>query len=238
MRAGELERALSDARDIQKQWPNGAAGYIAQAEVLRAQGKSAEAERVLRDAFAKLPNAALAVATLRLLRGQGKKDEADAIAVKWIKQHSDDIVVPSFLAAESLSAKDYATAVRWYRAALDAKPDAPATLNNLAWALGQVKDPSAIDYAKKAAKLAPDNPAILDTLGWLQVDQGQLNEGIELLTRAHALAPKADLIQLNLAKALLKAGRTSDARTHLDALTKLPPESASRKEAEQLLARG
>lgn len=237
-RAKQWDRAQSEAVSIQKRWPTRAAGYIAQANVLSAQGKSAEAERVLRQAFAKLPNAPLAVATLRLLHEHGRKDEAEAIAGRWIKQHPDDIVVASFLAAQSLGAKDYAAAIRWYRAALDAKPNAPATLNNIAWALGQLKDPAAIDYAKKAAKLAPSNPAILDTLGWLQADQGQINEGIELLTRAHALAPKADAIQLNLAKALLKAGRTADARAHLDALTKLPPESASRKEAEQLLARG
>jgi tetratricopeptide (TPR) repeat protein len=114
--------------------------------------------------------------------------------------------VPSFLAETSRLGADPASAARWYKAALRAQPDHVATLNNLALALGQLKDPAAIGYAQKALKLAPNHPAVLDTAGWLQVQEGNLDGGLPLLEQAHALAPASAEIQLNLAKALLKAG--------------------------------
>lgn len=143
--------------------------------------------------------------------------------------------MPSWLAEERRLAADPAGSVRWYKAALRAQPDHVPTLNNLALALGQMKDPAAIGYAQKALKLAPRHPAVLDTAGWLQVQEGDLDAGLPLLEQAHALAPASAEIELNLAKALLKAGRTDAARTHLEALSRLPPASPLRKEADGLL---
>jgi Tfp pilus assembly protein PilF len=144
--------------------------------------------------------------------------------------------VPAYAGQANLAAKDYATAARWYKAALRAQPENAAILNNVAWTLGQLKDPSAMDYAQRALKVAPSNPAVLDTAGWLHVEQGEIDTGLKLLERAHAAAPSHAPIRLNLAKALLKAGRGSEARQHLQALSALPARSPVRTEAEQLLA--
>jgi Flp pilus assembly protein TadD len=68
--------------------------------------------------------------------------------------------------------KDYAGAARQYRILLEAQPENPTVLNNMAWVAGQLKDPKAVEYAEKANKLAPDQPALLDTLAVLLVGQG------------------------------------------------------------------
>ena len=76
----------------------------------------------------------------------------------------------------------------------------------------------------------------LDTVGWLYVERGDLTRGLELLNKAHSLAPNAPSIQLNLAKALIKAGQGEAARQHLEVLAKLPPGTPIRDDAEKLLS--
>ncbi len=233
--SGRFDQALADARTMQKRWPAQPLGYLAESEVLQAQEQWVDADRVLQAALQKQDNPVLATARLTLLLRQGQRAQAVAWGERWIAAHPKDRVVPSWLAEERRLAADPAGSVRWYKAALRAQPDHVPTLNNLALALGQMKDPAAIGYAQKALKLAPRHPAVLDTAGWLQVQEGDLDAGLPLLEQAHALAPASAEIELNLAKALLKAGRTDAARTHLEALSRLPPASPLRKEADGLL---
>jgi Flp pilus assembly protein TadD len=171
-----------------------------------------------------------------ILQRQGRTQAAESLAQQWIEDHPKDAQLAAYLGQTALAARDYAAAARWYRAALRAQPDDAAALNNLAWALGELKDPAALDYAQRAVKLAPENPAMLDTLGWLQVQQGRVEPGLRLLEQAHALAPASAPIRLHLAKALLQAGERAQARSHLQALSALPARSEVRTEAEQLLA--
>lgn len=234
--SGRFDQALADARTIQKRWPAEPFGYIAESEVLQAQKKWAEADRVLQAALQKHGSAELATARLALLLRQGQRDRAEVFVERWSARHPRDHVVPAYLAEATRLAHDHAGAARWYKAALRAQPNDVPTLNNLALMLGQLKDPAAIGYAQKALKLAPRHPAVLDTAGWLQVLEGNLDGGLPLLEQAHALAPAAGEIQLNLAKALLKAGRADEAQKHLKALSRLPSASPVRKEAEGLLA--
>jgi Tfp pilus assembly protein PilF len=176
------------------------------------------------------------VAAYAILQRQGKKQAAESLALQWSKDHPKDALVPTFAGQAALSEQDFAAAARWYRTALAAQPDNAVALNNVAWTLGQLNDPTAVDYAQRAVKLAPNNPSVLDTLGWLEVQQGRVELGLRLLEQAHALAPASAPIRLNLAKALLRAGQRAQARSHLQALSALPARSPVRTEAEQLLA--
>jgi putative PEP-CTERM system TPR-repeat lipoprotein len=233
----DFEQGRKDAREMQKRWPDRIDGYIAEADVLQAEQKFDQARTVLKTALERKPDSnAAAAATIALLRREGKPDEADRFASRWLERHPKDAQLALYLAESSRLANDYPRAVRWYKAALKAQPDYVAALNNLVWLLGQMNDPEAGEYAQKALKLAPQHASVLDTVGWLDVQQGRLDSGLPLLERAHALAPTSAAITLNLAKALMKAGRTDDARTHLKALGDLPATAAERKEAEQLLA--
>ena len=126
-------------------------------------------------------------------------------------------------------------AIRHYRALLDNQPDNPALLNNLAWVLGQNKDPKAIDLAEKAYKLAPDQASIVDTLGSLLVAKGDFDRGVELMKKAHSLAPNNPMIKLNLARALVKAGKNSDAKPMLDELATLGDRFSGSGEVNELL---
>jgi predicted Zn-dependent protease len=138
--------------------------------------------------------------------------------------------------AETASArKDYPGAAKQYRLVLEAQPENPAVLNNLAWVAGQIKDPKAIEYAEKANKLAPNQPALMDTLAVLLVEKGDSARALDLFKKALELAPQASAIRLNYAKALIKSGKKSEARKELDQLATLGDKFPAQAEVAQLL---
>jgi Tfp pilus assembly protein PilF len=141
-----------------------------------------------------------------------------------------------YVAESVMQRKDYNAAARLYRGILAEQPKNPLVLNNLAWTLGQLKDPAAIEYAETANTLAPDSPAILDTLGWMLVESGKDARGLELLTKASDLAPSATAIRLHLAQALLKNGQKGAARKQLEVLAGTTEDSAIKQEAKNLLS--
>ena len=152
-----------------------------------------------------------------------------------MKEHTKDLQFRLYLAEAATARKDYATASKYYRVLVDAQPNNPAMLNNLAWALAQNKDPKAIEFAEKANKLAPDQPALMDTLGVLLVDKGDTARGLELLQKAVSLAPQSALIRFNFAKALVKAGKKDEAKRELDELAKLGDKFPAQAEVAKLL---
>ncbi len=170
-----------------------------------------------------------------MLVAAGKKGEADALARKWIDDHPNDVAFQSYLAEQALRDRDFKQAATQYQAVLAKQPDNVTALNNLAWALGQQGDPKALGYAERALKLAPESPLVLDTVGVLYTSRGDAAKGVEYLTRAVALAPQRHDIRLNYAKALLKAGRTDDARKELEQLQKVSQDFPGKSEVAVLL---
>ncbi|MGZ5096123.1 MAG: tetratricopeptide repeat protein, partial [Burkholderiales bacterium] len=130
--------------------------------------------------------------------------------------------------------KDYRNALQQYRKLLETDPNDPWLLNNLASVEAQVKDPKAMEHAEQANKLAPNQPAIMDTLGVLLLESGDTARGLDLLQKASAMVPGAAVIRLNLAKALIKAGKKDAARKELDELAKLGDKFSGQVEVTQL----
>ena len=108
-------------------------------------------------------------------------------------------------------------------------------MNNLAWVLGEMGDPKAIEYAEKAYALAPNVANVTNTYGWLLVQKGETARGIELLRRASELAPNDATKRLRLAQALVKAGDKTGAQKELAELSKASVPSNTREEAEKML---
>lgn len=134
-----------------------------------------------------------------------------------------------------MAQQDYPAAARHYQVLLKGQPNNPIVLNNLAWALGQLKDPKALDYAEKANQIAPDQPAIMETLGSLLADKGEMNRAQDILLKAVGLAPESGAVKLSLAKVQIKAGRTSDARRNLEEISKLGDKFSGQAEVAKLL---
>ena len=220
--AGRSKEALAMAREVQKQRPKEAIGYIFEGDAQASQKNWADALVAYRTGLRETGGASeLAVKLHTALLASGSSAEADKFGETWLKEHAKDARFRLYLAETSGARKDYAGAARQYRILLEAQPENPTVLNNLAWVSGQMKDPKAIEYAEKANKLAPNQPALMDTLAVLLVDKGDQARGLELFQKALELAPQATQIRFNYARALIKAGQKSEARKQLDELAKL-----------------
>ena len=105
-----------------------------------------------------------------------------------------------------------------YRRAAELDPTAFEPRNNLALLLAERDLDGALAAAQEAYALRSNSPAVLDTLGWLYLRKGLVDRATSLLKEAHAAAPELAEVQLHLALAHQKAGRTDDARRLLVAL--------------------
>ena len=227
--------ALEIARTIQKQRPKEATGYVLEGDIF-ASGKSwAEAINAYRNGLKQTAAPQLAIKLHIGLGASGNKAEAEKVASAWLKDHPKDIAFLMYLGDMTTAQKNYAQSTIHYQNALAIQPNNALILNNLAWALGQMKSPKALAYAEKANQLAPNQPAFMDTQAMLLVDKGDTEKASELLRKAMAIAPQAASIQLNLAKVLIAAGKKEEARKELDALTKLGDKFPGQAEVGQLL---
>lgn len=223
--------AIGISRDVQRQRPKEAVGYMLEADVQASQKKWTEAASVLRTGIATARNPSLVIALNKALKADNRNADADKALADWIRDNPKEPMVRTFVAETSLNAKLYDQAFKQYKDVLAIQPKNPMVLNNMAWIAGQLKDAKAVEYAEQANTLAPNNPAILDTLGMLLMDKGDAKRGVALLQQALTIAPEAHPIRLNLAKAYAKSGQKDAAKKELEALLKLDDKNAVKQEA-------
>lgn len=221
MEAGKTREAVDMARQVQKQRPKEAAGFVLEGDI-HGTGKAwPEAIAAYRNGMKLAPSPELAVKLHSALLASGNATEAERSATSWLKEHPKDIALRLHLGDVATSRKEFAVAAQHYQTALTLQPNNPMVLNNLAWVSGRLKSPKAIEYAEKANQLAPNQPAFMDTLAMLLADKGETARAVELLRKSMEIAPKAALIQLNLARVLISGGKKDEARKELEALAKL-----------------
>ncbi len=222
MRTNKPEEALGVARQMQKDSPKDALGYIMEGDLLINQKNAAAAAVAYDKAFALSNSPQTLIKATQALSQSGKAAEAQARLVKFHTANPKDELVAMVVADGYLAKRQFKPAIASLEAALRTNPSNPAALNNLAWAYQQENDPRALPTAEKAFKLAATNPAILDTYGWLLVQKGDTARGVELLRKAVAASPQTPDLRYHLAAGLAKAG----------------DKAAARKEAETALAGG
>lgn len=221
MEAKHFTEAVGRAREIQKSHPKESIGFSLEGDINAMQKAWGQAAAAYRAGLKVAETTELAGGLHATLMSDGKRRDADQFADGWLKAHAKDNGFRVFLADSANRSGNYAAAVTHYRAALALQPDNALLLNNLAWSLGRLGDPKALETAEKADKLAPNQAPIMDTLGTILVEQGKLDRGVEILGKAVELAPQAAEIRLNLAKGLIKAGKKPAAKKELETLAKL-----------------
>lgn len=233
--AGRADAAQKEALAAQKSWPKETIGFVMEGEVHAARKRPAEAARAYANAAQVRPAPGLIVRQHQLLRAANEPDAADSVAATWLKSNAKDVVVRYYLAGLALQRKDYPAAIALYREILALQPDHAAALNDLAWVLGETKDPAALGTAKKAYAKAPENPYIMETYGWLLYNSGDTQRGITLMKHATRIIPAVPEGRMHLGKALLASGDKAGARRELEAVAKSRGDSPLKAEAERLL---
>ncbi|HEY6513228.1 MAG TPA: XrtA/PEP-CTERM system TPR-repeat protein PrsT [Burkholderiaceae bacterium] len=238
VQSGKIDQALKVAKDLQTSRPDFAGGHVLEGDIRAHTKKWPDAERAYRAALKTDPNAgAAAVKVYGALLAGGKKKQADEFAAEWMAQHPSDLPMRMLAADTALRAGDLPVAIKLYEQALALSPNQPLVLNNLAWALGQNKDPRALALAERAAALAPNSADVLDTLGVLHLQLGDPKKGLEVLDRVRQLQPDRPDLRLHYAKGLLQNGRTQEGKAELRELAAAKADFPGKAEIPALLAK-
>ena len=232
----DLDKALTVARQMQKNPAQATVGHELEGNILNLQKKYDPASQAFTQAFqANKNNVRLLIKLHHALQLAGKTKDTDTLAAQWFKDHPDDTVLRLYLAENALNQQQYKPAIVLYQQVLRLQPKNPGALNNLAWAYDQDKDPRALETAEQAYALVNDNPTITDTLAWILVGKGNLQRALPLLQKAAADAPQAGEIHFHLAQALLQSGDKAGARKELQQLLASGQSFPQREQAKALL---
>jgi putative PEP-CTERM system TPR-repeat lipoprotein len=234
MQGSKVPDALGVSRDIQKQRPKEAVGYLLEGDIHVVQKNWEPAAAAYRAGLKQVASSELAIKLHAVLLKTGKKIEAEKLAADWQKDNPKDVAFPFYLGDRATAASDYAQADKHYQQVLKIQPNNAVTYNNLAWIAGKLGKEGAVAYAEKANTLAPNQPAFMDTLAMLLSEKREHAKATELERKAVELQPGAPLFKLNLAKIQIRAGDKAGAKLSLDELTKLGDKFNGQAEVERL----
>lgn len=234
LQSNKGKNALALAREVQKQRPKEAVGYMLEGDIHAAQKAWGDAVNAFRAALKITPATEIAIKLHGALLAANNKAEAERLAATWQKDQPKDYGFQMHLGEVALARNDLDGASQRFRNLLAAMPENPVLLNNLAWTAGKLKAPDAVELAEKANKVAPNQPAFMDTLAMLLLDKGEVARATELLAKAVGLAPQAPAIRLNYARALIKSGKKREARLLLEELAALGDKFPMRAEIEKI----
>lgn len=225
---------LKLATELQRKQPKHPAGYLAEAEILAKGGRYAEAGDVFARAAEQSGDNRLALRAHEAYARAGQSERSVAWLERWIASNPDDTPIRHTLALALIRAGRLKEAAGHYEHLHKANPRNAVVVNNLAWLYSELKDTRALQLAEAAYKLSPDDPETLDTLGWILIDRGQARRRLELLKKAHALAPDSTAIHLHLASAHAAVGDRNNALKSLEQLLGGKQEFPQRAEAVRL----
>lgn len=234
VRGNQTPLALDTSRQVQKQRPREAAGYVLEAEVHGASKNWGAAAGVLRTGLKAAPAPELVVRLFNVLLADGKAADAERLGADWLRTQPRDAVVPMFLGDRAIAANQLPDARRHYERVIALQPQNAVALNNLAWVSGQQGRDDAVALAERANQIAPDQPAFMDTLAVLLSERNEHARALELQKRVVAMQPQTPLFKFNLARIHIRAGEKAPARALLDELAAMGDRFNRQAEVEAL----
>jgi len=167
----------------------------------------------------------------------GQQDKAIQNLSNWAADHPDDASTRMTLATRQIQSKRYDDADKTLAEEIRVNPADWLAQNNLAWVLMTKGDLNgAQQQIDGARKLAGTQPDVLDTAGQIALARGDAAHAIDLLRLAASTGKAAPRTQVHLARALLAAGKGTDARDALKLAVANTPPGPEADEAKALLA--
>ena len=217
-RIAEDERRFDEALKWLAEVDDGPQAFTArlrQAIVLAKMQRVDEARKLLADSSPANDEQRqqLTLADAQVLREARRFEESYQVLAKALEQAPEDatLLYDAAMAAERLDRIDEME--RLLRRLMQLKPDDPHAYNALGYTFADRNQrlPEAYELIDKALKLAPEDAHIVDSMGWVYFRMGNLAKARELLERAFALRPEAD-IGAHLGEVLWAMGERDAAR--------------------------
>ncbi|GAO34896.1 hypothetical protein SCT_0276 [Sulfuricella sp. T08] len=235
IQSARYDEAQKIAKQIQQQKPASPAGLVLEGDTALARKQYPAALAAFERAHKLSPSPATLIRLHQALAGAGRFEEGEKQLATWLASHPQDGGTRLYLAERLITRGAFKAASEHYLLLNQQNPGNLVVLNNLAWALSELKDSRALSFADQALKLQPNNPTILDTYGWLLTQSGQPAKGLDPLRRAVSQAPDVAEIRWHLAATLAKSGDTAHARQELERLLASGVAFPHEKEAQNML---
>jgi putative PEP-CTERM system TPR-repeat lipoprotein len=235
--AGRRNEALAIAREVQKQRPKQAVGWLFEGDIQAAAKNWAGATALYRTALQKESTTGLAKKLHASLIAGGKHADAEAHVAQWTKAHPKDVAFIEYLGERAIAEQKIGEANTRFFQANEILPDNPIVLNNLAWTAAKLGKPGALEFAERANKLSPGQPPFMDTWAMILAQGNNLQKAIEIQKKVVALQPQNGAYRLSLAHMYLDAGDKALARKELDQLAALGSRFPRQEEVEKLKSR-
>ncbi len=222
-RQGKKDEALRVAAQMRAGDKLKIAGAVLEGDLLGADGKWSEAADSYRAAFTQQRALPTGHKLLNALRAAKRDDDADRVLRDWVRAEPGNLPLRMYAGDAETVRQRWKPAFEHYAVVLEKEPRNALALNNAAWALHELKDPRAVELARRAYEAVPKSPSVLDTYGVILNAKGD-PKGLEMMRQAIELAPENPQLRLHLAEALAGAGDKAGAKTQIDALLKAAPE--------------
>jgi tetratricopeptide (TPR) repeat protein len=199
-RIAEDERRFDESLQWLKRVEDGPQAFIArvrQAIVLAKMQRVDEARKLLADTSpaGDEQRRQLTLADAQVLREVRRFEESYQVLASALERSPQDatLLYDAAMAAEKIDRIDEME--RLLRQLMQLKPDEPHAYNALGYTLADRNQrlQEAYELIDKALKLAPDDAHIVDSMGWVHFRMGNFAKARELLERAYALRPEADI---------------------------------------------
>lgn len=188
---------------------------LRQADILIANGRSAEASRLLAEAREAQPDYAIQLYLIEAesLGNNGKEAQADQVLQQAIKRYPDDLNLLYTRAMLAEKRDDLTQMEKDLRAIIAREPENAMALNALGYTLADrtTRYGEAKALIDKAHQLTPDDPAVLDSLGWVNYRMGKLDEAERLLRQAYERFPDHE-VAAHLGEVLWANGKRREAK--------------------------
>lgn len=166
----------------------------------------------------------LILAEAQMLREAGLFKETFDVLEKGLERlpNHPDLLYDYAMAAEKISRMDLLESN--LKKVIQLKPDHAHAYNALGYSLADRNErlAEARELIEKALAMSPDDAMIIDSMGWVLYRLGDLSRAAELLKRAYALMPDAE-IGAHLGEVLWKQGQIAEAeRIWREALARGP----------------
>ncbi len=191
------------------------AARLRQAIVLAKAQRIGEARKLLADTSpaSDEQRQQLTLADAQVLREGRRFEESYQVLAAALQRTPDDtaLLYDAAMAAERIDRIDEME--RLLRRTMQLKPDDPHAYNALGYTLADRNQrlPEAYELIARALQLAPEDAHIIDSMGWAYFRMGNLAKARELLERAFALRPEAE-IGAHLGEVLWALGERDAAR--------------------------
>jgi putative PEP-CTERM system TPR-repeat lipoprotein len=215
LKDNKTDQTIKLAKKIRQINPDSHIGYELEGDAWFKKEIYGNAESFFRQAWEKRQSSLLAIKYSESMVRLGKQNEAYKPVLAWLEKQPDDIRLRSYLAMAYQNQKQNDKAIQQYEKVLEAEPENPTALNNLAWLYLSTNQSKALELSERAYKANPKASGILDTYGWLLVLKGEAKKGRRLLKEALDKLPKVADVRYHYAVALIKTGDKAEGQKQL-----------------------